>query len=65
MQVIQRDGVGEGDDLELIRLLTDALTVSLVACSGVGRFEVMPRELQRADRLGKKALDKAGVPVRK
>jgi imidazole glycerol-phosphate synthase subunit HisF len=81
LQVIQRDGVGEGYDLELIRSLSDALTIPLIACSGVGRFEdyaagiaagasaVAAANLwhfkELADRQGKKALAKAGVDVRK
>jgi imidazole glycerol-phosphate synthase subunit HisF len=80
LQVIQRDGTGEGYDLDLIRSLSDALTIPLIACSGVGRFEdyaagilagasaVAAANLwhfkELADRLGKKALAKAGVEVR-
>ena len=80
LQVIERDGVGNGYDTELIRLLSHAVSIPLIACSGVGRFEdyapgiaagasaVAAANLwhfkELADRLGKKALAKAGVNVR-
>lgn len=80
LQVIQRDGVGEGYDVDLIRSLTSKVTIPVIACSGVGRFEhyapgiiagasaVAAANLwhfkELADRLGKKALAKAGVDVR-
>lgn len=56
MQVIQRDGVGEGYDLELIRLVSDALTVSLVACSGVGRFEHYAEGIAAGASAGKESI---------
>lgn len=81
LQVIQRDGTGEGYDLELIRSLSDSLTIPLIACSGVGRFEDYPKGIaagasavaaanlwhfkELADRLGKNALARAGVDVRR
>lgn len=81
LQVIQRDGTGQGYDLELIRALSAELTIPLIACSGVGRFEDYAPGIEAgasavaaanlwhfkelADRLGKKALAKAGVEVRK
>ena len=80
LQVIERDGVGNGYDLELIQTLTAALTIPLIACSGVGQFEHYAPGIQAgaaavaaanlwhfkelSDRLGKKALAKAGVNVR-
>jgi len=80
LQVIERDGTGAGYDLDLIRELSQAITIPLIACSGVGRFEDYPSGIQAgasavaaaniwhfkelADRLGKKALAKAGINVR-
>jgi cyclase len=80
LQVINRDGTGEGYDVELIREMTAALSIPLIACSGVGRFEDYAAGIQAgasavaaanlwhfkemADRLGKKALLKAGINVR-
>ena len=80
VQVLDRDGVGTGYDLDLLRQLTGALSIPLIACSGVGRFEdyapgiaagasaVAAANLwhfkELADRLGKKAMAKAGVDVR-
>lgn len=80
VQVIQRDGAGNGYDVDLIRNMSTAVGIPLIACSGVGRFEhyaagiaagasaVAAANLwhfkEHADRLGKKALAKAGVEVR-
>jgi N-acetyl sugar amidotransferase len=36
---IDRDGQGNGYDLELIREITDAVNVPVIACGGVGRYE--------------------------
>jgi cyclase len=80
LQVLERDGAGIGYDVELIRELSGAVGIPLIACSGVGRFEDYAAGIQAgasavaaanlwhfkelADRLGKKALAKAGVNVR-
>lgn len=80
LQSIDRDGVGEGYDLELIRSVSSACTIPVIACSGVGRYEqyvegvkagasaVAAANLwhfkEMADRGGKRALAKAGVDVR-
>lgn len=36
---IDRDGIGTGYDLELVRSVTDAVSISVIACGGVGRYE--------------------------
>jgi cyclase len=36
---IDRDGTGEGFDLELIRRVTTAVDIPVIACGGVGRYE--------------------------
>lgn len=36
---IDRDGSGHGYDLDLIRSVCDAVTIPVVACGGVGRYE--------------------------
>ncbi len=80
IQSVQLDGVATGYDLDLIREITSAVTIPVIACSGVGRFEDYAAGIQAgasavaaaniwhfkelADRLGKKALVKAGVNVR-
>ena len=80
LQVIDRDGVGNGYDLELISALSGAVDIPLIACSGVGRFEDYAPGIEAgasavaaanlwhfkelSDRMGKKALAKAGVNVR-
>ena len=35
---VDRDGTGQGYDLELIRSVADAVTIPVIACGGVGRF---------------------------
>lgn len=39
LQSINRDGTGEGYDLELIHLVASATSIPVVACSGAGRYE--------------------------
>jgi imidazoleglycerol phosphate synthase cyclase subunit len=39
---IDRDGSGLGYDLELIKRVTQAVTVPVIACGGVGRYEHLP-----------------------
>lgn len=36
---IDRDGAGNGYDLELVRAVADAVTIPVVACGGVGNYE--------------------------
>lgn len=36
---VDRDGIGEGYDLELISAVAAATTIPVIACGGVGRFE--------------------------
>ncbi len=80
LQSIDQDGMAEGYDVELIRLVTSSVRIPVIVCSGVGRFEdyaagiaagasaVAAANLwhfkELADRAGKRALAKAGVPVR-
>jgi len=80
VQAIRRDGTGEGYDLDLIHQLSHAITVPLIACSGVGRFEDYAKGIEAgasavaaanlwhfkelADRQGKRALAKAGINIR-
>jgi cyclase len=80
LQCIQRDGTGEGYDLELIQRIASATSIPLIACSGVGRFEHYAEGIKAGasavsaaniwhfkeltDRAGKRAMAKAGIPVR-
>ncbi|MEB3295254.1 MAG: imidazole glycerol phosphate synthase cyclase subunit [Synechococcales bacterium] len=77
---IDRDGTGQGYDLALIQAVAAVTTIPIIACGGVGRYEHYApaiaagasavaaaniwhfREL--SDRGGKRALSKAGIPVR-
>jgi len=36
---IDKDGTGEGYDLELIRMVSEATRIPVIACGGVGKFE--------------------------
>jgi cyclase len=36
---IDKDGTGEGYDLELIKMVSEAVTIPVIACGGVGKFE--------------------------
>ncbi len=80
LQSIDRDGTGEGYDLELIRTVSQATTIPIIACSGVGRYEDYAKGIQAgasavaaaniwhfkelSDRSGKRALAKAGIDIR-
>jgi cyclase len=80
LQSINRDGTGEGYDLELIREVAQATTIPVVACSGVGRYEHYAEGIRAgasavaaaniwhfkelSDRGGKRALARAGINVR-
>jgi N-acetyl sugar amidotransferase len=39
---VDRDGAGTGYDLDLIRSVTAATTIPVIACGGVGRYEHLP-----------------------
>jgi imidazole glycerol-phosphate synthase subunit HisF len=80
LQSIDRDGVGNGYDVELIRAVSSATTIPVIACSGVGRYEDYAAGIRAgasavaaaniwhfkelSDRGGKRALARAGVAVR-
>jgi cyclase len=80
LQSIDRDGTGKGYDLALIREVTGATGIPVIACSGVGRYEqyadgihagasaVAAANLwhfkELSDKGGKIALSRAGIDVR-
>lgn len=80
LQSVERDGTGMGYDVELIRAVAQSVRIPVVACSGVGRFEDYVDGIRAGanavaaaniwhfkeltDRQGKRALAKAGIPVR-
>jgi imidazoleglycerol phosphate synthase cyclase subunit len=45
---IDRDGSGWGYDLELVRKVTDAVSIPVIACGGVGAYEHFPQAIQQA-----------------
>ncbi len=80
LQSINRDGKGTGYDLELIAQVCDAVSIPVIACSGVGMYEHYAKGIQAgasavaaaniwhfkelSDRNGKRALQRAGINVR-
>jgi cyclase len=48
LQCVNRDGVMNGYDLQLIRLVTEATNIPVVACSGAARREDLPRPIKEA-----------------
>ena len=80
LQSIDRDGAGEGYDVDLIHLVASRVRIPVIACSGVGRYEDYAAGIkagasavaaaniwhfkEMADRSGKRALKRAGVDVR-
>ena len=80
LQSINRDGTGEGYDLELIGEVAHAVRIPVIACSGVGRFEDYAKAIKAGaaaaaaaniwhfkeltDRQGKRAMARAGIHVR-
>ena len=80
LQSIDRDGSGEGYDLELIRRIASVVEIPVIALGGVGRYEDYARAVKAgasavaaaniwhfkelSDRNGKRALQRAGIPVR-
>ena len=80
LQSIDRDGSGRGYDIELIRTVSAAVTIPVIACSGVGRYEHYADGIragaaavaaaniwhfkEMSDRGGKRALAKASIDIR-
>jgi len=80
LQTINRDGTGEGYDLDLISTVVAAVKIPVIACSGVGRFEDYASGIKAGasaaaaaniwhfkeltDRQGKRAMARAGINVR-
>jgi imidazole glycerol-phosphate synthase subunit HisF len=80
LQRVEKDGSADGYDLDLISNIAGAISIPLIACSGVGRYEDYAKGVragasavaaaniwhfkEMADRGGKKALQKAGINVR-
>lgn len=80
LQSVDRDGQGGGYDLELIQRVCESVSVPVICCSGVGRFEDYSAGItagasavaaaniwhfkELSDRQGKRALARAGVEVR-
>ncbi|MDD4957107.1 MAG: HisA/HisF-related TIM barrel protein [Candidatus Omnitrophica bacterium] len=80
LQVIGRDGTGSGYDTGLIRDMSSAVRIPLVACSGVAMFEDYADGIKAGasavaaaniwhfkeltDRAGKRAMARAGIDVR-
>jgi len=80
LQSIERDGMGEGYDLELINKISSSLSIPVIACSGVGNYDDYAQGIEAgasavaaaniwhfkemADKGGKRAMKMAGLPVR-
>jgi cyclase len=80
LQRVERDGAAAGYDLELIAAVAGAVSIPVIACSGVGRYEDYAKGVQAgasavaaaniwhfkelADRGGKRAMANAGINVR-
>lgn len=80
LQSIDRDGKGIGYDLDLISVVSQAVTIPVIACGGVGVYEHYAAGIaagasavaaaniwhfkELSDRNGKRALKRAGVHVR-
>ena len=80
LQSMDRDGTGEGYDLDLIRAVSSALTIPVIALGGVGQYEDYAKGVRAgasavaaaniwhfkelSDRNGKRAMARAGVDVR-
>jgi len=80
LQCINRDGTGDGYDVDLIKDVASATGVPVIACSGVGRYEQYADGIRAgasavaaaniwhfkelSDRGGKRALARAGIAVR-
>jgi len=80
LQSIDRDGSGRGYDIELIRSVSEATTIPVIALGGVGTWDHYAAAVRAgasavaaanlwhfkelADRQGKRALARAGIEVR-
>lgn len=80
LQSIERDGAGVGYDTETIAAVASAVSIPVIACSGVGTFEHYAAGVRAGasavaaaniwhfkeltDRAGKRALLRAGIDVR-
>lgn len=80
LQCLDRDGRGTGYDVKLIEAVASAVSIPVIACSGVGMYEHYAKGLKAgadavaaaniwhfkelADRGGKRALQRAGFDVR-
>ena len=80
LQSINRDGKGTGYELELISAVSNAVSIPVIACSGVGMYEHYAKGIEAgaaavaaaniwhfkelSDRNGKRALQRAGINIR-
>jgi cyclase len=80
LQHVERDGTGSGYDLDLIQEISSCVSIPVIACSGVGRYEHYVEGIEAgasavaaaniwhfkelSDRGGKRALARAGIDVR-
>lgn len=80
LQSINRDGTGQGYDLDLISDVSSAASIPVIACGGVGMYEHYAKGIEAgaaavaaaniwhfkemSDRNGKRALKRAGVHIR-
>ncbi|MHB8073700.1 imidazole glycerol phosphate synthase subunit HisF [Desulfosporosinus fructosivorans] len=80
IQSIDRDGTGYGYDLDLIREVSNSVTIPVIACSGVGDYKHYAQGIKAgasavaaaniwhfkelSDRNGKRAMAKDGIRVR-
>jgi len=80
LQRVERDGAANGYDLDLISAVASVVSIPVIACSGVGRYEDYARGVaagasavaaaniwhfkELADLGGKRALASAGINVR-
>lgn len=80
LQSVDRDGTGRGYDVDLVRAVANAVGIPVIALGGVGRYEDYAAGVRAgasavaaanifhfkelSDRNGKRALQRAGIPVR-
>jgi imidazole glycerol-phosphate synthase subunit HisF len=80
LQSVDRDGSGEGYDLDLISKVCDAVKIPVIACSGAGCFEDYAEAIhagaaavaaanlwhfkELADRMGKRAMARENIDIR-
>ena len=80
LQSIDRDGTGQGYDLELIHTVSSSTSIPIIACGGVGSYEDLVAGIKAgasavsaanifhfrelSDRNAKKVMKRAGVEVR-